>query len=264
MKIGIIGYGVVGKAIYSTFKNYYQVYKYDKFLVEDSFDIICKCDFVFISVPTPYNNVQGRVDDSAILESLENLNNNNFKGIIIIKSTVPPGSSQFYNKKYTLKIVFNPEFLRESKNPNKDFAEQHTVVIGSNEGEYYDPVKDIFESVLPEESKFYSVSYETAELIKYSQNMTLASRVAVANLVYDACQEFGVDYEILKKIAFDSFEILGPHMVEVPGPDGERGFGGKCLPKDTMGFNSIFKSKILGEILEYNKTLRDDLGGNDE
>ncbi len=92
--------------------------------------------------------------------------------------------------------------------------------------------------------------------------MTLASRVAIANVVYDACQKYKVDYDVLKAIAFDSFEILGPYMVEVPGPDGKRGFGGKCLPKDTQGFNSIFSSKILEEILEYNKTLRDDLNND--
>ena len=259
MKIGIIGYGVVGKAIASTFTKHYPVYKYDKFYEEDRFEKICACDFVFISVPTPYNNGENIVDDSAIIDSLNKLSDNNFKGIIIIKSTIPPGFSKCYNENYKLNIIFNPEFLRESKNPNRDFAEQRIVVIGSDGGKYFDEVKTLFESVLAKGTEYYGVNYETAELIKYSQNMTLASRVAIANIVYDVCQKYNVDYQILKKIAFDSFEILGPYMVEVPGPDGQRGFGGKCLPKDTSGFNSIHYSKIVEEIINYNMDLRDDL-----
>ena len=87
----------------------------------------------------------------------------------------------------------------------------------------------------------------------------LSSRVAIANMIYDACQEIGVDYETIKKIAFDRFEILGPYMAQVPGPDGKRGFGGKCLPKDTHGFSTIHNSDLINSILEYNNSLRNDL-----
>ena len=73
-------------------------------------------------------------------------------------------------------------------------------------------------------------------MIKTAQNTMLASRVAIANMIYDACQNNNINYDKIKKIAFDNFEILGPHMVQVPGPDGSRGFGGKCLPKDIRSF----------------------------
>ena len=68
-----------------------------------------------------------------------------------------------------------------------------------------------------------------------------------------------LNYSSIKKIAFDSFEVLGPHMTEVPGPDGQRGFGGKCLPKDLNSFNSVFNSTVLSNIIKYNENLRDDL-----
>ena len=64
---------------------------------------------------------------------------------------------------------------------------------------------------------------------------------------------------MVREIAFDNFEILGPHMVQVPGPDGKRGFGGKCLPKDVRGFSTIHDSELLRKIIEYNDGLRDDL-----
>ena len=153
----------------------------------------------------------------------------------------------------------NPEFLRESKTPNEDFQNQNIVVIGNNHKKIFGFVKELYKTVLKEDCIYYDVDYLTAELIKYSQNITLASRVTVSNLVYDACLEFNVDYNLLKEIAFDSFDILGPHMTQVPGPDGKRGFGGKCLPKDAMGFNSFHPSDIVESFLKYNFELRDDI-----
>ena len=96
-------------------------------------------------------------------------------------------------------------------------------------------------------------------MVKSSQNTMLASRVAIANVIYDACQKFNIDYKSVRKIAFDNFDILGPHMVQVPGPDGKRGFGGKCLPKDIRAFAQIYNSALLKEIINYNDNLRDDL-----
>jgi len=87
----------------------------------------------------------------------------------------------------------------------------------------------------------------------------LASRVALANIIFDACEKFHVDYKLLKEIAFDNFEIIGPHMCIVPGPDGKRGFGGKCLPKDIRAFSTIHKSDLIQALIEYNDSLRDDL-----
>ena len=96
-------------------------------------------------------------------------------------------------------------------------------------------------------------------MIKTAQNTMLASRVALSNMIYDACEKNGIDYQKIKQIAFDKFEILGPHMTQDPGPDSSRGFGGKCLPKDIRAFSTVYNSKLLEEIIAYNDTLRDDL-----
>ena len=127
MKIGIIGFGVVGKAAAKTFDKEYEIKCFDKFLNLDSFESIAKCDFVFIMVPTPFDVSKNKVDDSAILETLEKLDGLSYSGIVIIKSTIAPGFTDFYIKKYNLDIVFNPEFLRESTTPNADFKNQDTI-----------------------------------------------------------------------------------------------------------------------------------------
>ena len=258
-KVGIIGYGVVGKAADNTLKKIFSIVKYDKYQDLDDFNLLRDCEFIFITVPTPFDCHKEDVDQSAIIESLKKLEQINYNNIVIIKSTTLPGSCDSYSKKYNLKIVFNPEFLRESTTPNEDFENQDTIVIGSNSDEDFSLVKEMYQKVTVPNVKFYHTSIKEAEMIKCAQNTMLASRVALANMIYDACQENDVEYQKVKEIAFDNFEILGPHMVQVPGPDGKRGFGGKCLPKDIRAFSMIHESDLLKNIITYNDSLRSDL-----
>ena len=134
--------------------------------------------------------------------------------------------------------------MRESTTPNEDFANQDIVVIGTGSEVNFSDVKKMYEKVLINDAIYYHTSCREAEMIKISQNTMLASRVAIANMIFDACNANDVDYSLVKNIAFDKFEILGPHMTQVPGPDGSLGFGGKCLPKDIRAFSTIFDSKL--------------------
>ena len=259
MNIGIIGFGVVGKAIESTLSKKFRIIKYDKYVSLDSFEDLIGCDFVFVSVPTPFDCQLNEVDDSAVIESLDCLHSIQFSNTVIVKSTLAPGSCNRYSKKYNFEIVFNPEFLRESTTPNKDFENQDTVVIGTENKKIFDSVKTMFKKVLVSNAEYYQTSKTEAEMIKCAQNTMLASRVALANMIYDACIDNEIDYQKVKEVAFDRFEILGPYMTQVPGPDGSRGFGGKCLPKDIRAFSTIYNSDLLENIIKYNDTLRDDL-----
>ncbi len=259
MKIGLIGYGVVGKAAHNTFSKEYEVVIYDNYLGYSKFDILKDSDFVFIMVPTPFDCERNCVDDSAVLESLEKLDQLKFPKTVIIKSTLAPGSCDIYTSKFDLDIVFNPEFLRESTTPNEDFANQETVVIGTSSLTTFESVKEMYQRVCIQSTCYFHTSSLEAEFIKCSQNAMLASRVALANMIFDACTNLKISYDTVKKIAFDRFEILGPFMSQVPGPDGLRGFGGKCLPKDIRAFSTITDSDLLKEIIYYNDTLRDDL-----
>jgi len=259
MKIGIIGYGVVGKAADNTLSKVYETVKYDKYQNLDSFDSLISCNFVFVMVPTPFDCEKNEVNLEAVVKSLEKLDSLKFKNIVIIKSTIPPGSCEIFSKRFNLKIVFNPEFLRESTTPNEDFENQETIVIGTNSKKDFDSVREMYQKVTVSHAKYYHTSASEAEMIKTAQNTMLASRVALANMVFDACEKNGVDYQRVKEIAFDNFEILGPHMVQVPGPDGSRGFGGKCLPKDIRAFSTVYDSELLQSIISYNDSLRVDL-----
>ena len=259
MKIGIIGYGIVGKAADNTFSKVYDTVKYDKYQDLDDFNSLLKCDFVFIMVPTPFDCEKNEVNQDAIIESLSRLEEIDFRNIVVVKSTVPPGSCRSYSERFNLRVVFNPEFLRESTTPNQDFENQDTIVIGTDSKKDFNLVREMYEKVSVSHAEYHHTSSSEAEMIKTAQNTMLASRVALANMICDACEKNNIIYDKVKQIAFDNFEILGPHMVQVPGPDGNRGFGGKCLPKDIRAFSTVYDSSLLREIINYNDSLRDDL-----
>ena len=259
ISIGIIGFGVVGKAADNTFSKYFSTVKYDKFQNLNKFEELVDCNFIFVMVPTPFDCGNNEVDLSSVDESLKKLHDMHYRGIVLIKSTIPPGSCDFFSELYNLKIVFNPEFLRESTTPNEDFENQDTIVIGAESVKDFLSVKKMYEKIAVPHAKYYHTNCREAEMIKTAQNTMLASRVALANMVYDACDKNDIDYQKVKEIAFDNFEILGPHMTQVPGPDGNRGFGGKCLPKDIRAFSTVYESDLLREIINYNDSLRDDL-----
>ena len=117
----------------------------------------------------------------------------------------------------------------------------------------------MFQKVLVPHAEYHHTSTTEAEMVKCAQNTMLASRVALANMIFDACKKNEIEYDKVREIAFDKFDILGPHMVKVPGPDGNRGFGGKCLPKDILAFSTIYNSELLESIIKYNNSLRTDL-----
>jgi len=261
MKIGLIGYGIVGKAIDFTVSEYFETVKYDKYQEQyNDFNVLKDCEFIFIAVPTPFDCKENKSNDSAVVEALQKLQEINFNNIVIVKSTIAPGRCAFYKKEFNLNIVFNPEFLRESTTPNEDFKNQHIIVIGNDNEEQYLKTESFFKKFCREDAKYFNTSTTEAEMIKCCQNTMLASRVAVANMIYDACQKMGVNYENIREVAFKPFDIIGPHMTMVPGPDGKRGYGGKCLPKDIRALGSVCDSKLIRELISYNDGLRDDLG----
>ena len=104
MKIGIIGYGVVGKAIANTLSEKYVIVKYDKFEKYDEFKDLKNCNFIFISVPTPFDHDRDNIIDDSVVESLESLVKISYEGVVIIKSTLPVGACKSYYKKYDLQF----------------------------------------------------------------------------------------------------------------------------------------------------------------
>lgn len=268
-KIGIIGQGFVGNAVYQKFKDYFEVLTYDidGSKCNSTFnEVVYNCRHIFLCLPTPMQE-SGQCDTSIVLDVIKKIyyrNTKDFK-VIILKSTVPPGFTKTYNLVYSSNttIVFNPEFLT-AVNAVSDFANQKWAIFGGEE-EFCDEVAALYKSAFADIDVIITKS-DTAEMGKYVINTFLATKVAFANEMYEFCTLMDIDYnQVINCVTMD--ERVGTSHWQVPGPDGYRGFGGACFPKDINALIYEFqkhyrKPLILSSVWDKNLKIRSDEYGN--
>ncbi len=177
--------------------------------------------------------------------------------LVVIRSTAVSGTTDGFAQRYPFMFAFNPEFLRE-KHAVEDMKQTNRVVIGANDEKSALVLRNVYEPLFPN-AHYLVVSAKEAEMIKYAANVFLASQVAIANELYQVCNAVGVDYETVKKaILFD--ERIGKN-INVPGPDGDFGFGGKCFPKDLnalihLARDNWYRPYLLEEVWRLNERVR--------
>lgn len=268
MNIGIIGVGFVGGATAEVLKKDHKIYFYDKYKSPynnlNNLDLISEnCKFIFLCVPTPMKK-SGAIDYSNILDSLDSLlksvkklGKDSSDILIIIRSTAVPGTTEMLGEKYSFRFAFNPEFLRE-KYALEDMQNSDRFVIGSKKVEDCEAVAKIYKSIFPK-ANYILTDTKTSEMIKYAANGMLIGQIALANEFYKICESLGINYDEVKKAILLDDRIA--RNIDVPGPDGDFGFGGKCFPKD---FNAImyaareqgYKPYLFEEIWKSNERLR--------
>jgi len=262
IKIGVIGQGFVGSAVREGLQNFYETLTYDvdHTKCNSTHEMVCKeSDIIFVCIPTPMKR-SGECDIRLLESVIEKIQvecrrvNNN--PTVVIKSTVPPGTTtKIYNKGW-LDICFSPEFLTEA-NSFEDFKNQSRIIIG---GAGAKKVKQMFRKVFPRIPIVVTKS-KTAEMVKYFTNCFLATKVTFANEMYEICQSSEIDYDKVCEYALHDTRIGKSHLA-VPGPDGDRGFGGHCFPKDLEAmiyFAEIYdcEPSILKKVLDKNDNIRE-------
>lgn len=268
MKIGIVGQGFVGTAIREGLKNFHNVLVYDinrDICPKENYcnlkDLVRNSEIIFQCLPTPMMK-NGNCDLSIVLESLLNIDriSSSSEKIVVIKSTVPPGTCQYLNRVTTnVNVVFSPEFLTEA-NSVDDFKNQTRIIIGGPRP-HTGKVKAMFRKAFPE-IPIVKTGYKTAEMVKYFINNFLSTKVSFANEMYEICESMGIDYDKVTEYAlFD--RRLGKSHFAVPGPDGDYGFGGHCFPKDLDAMICLAESKnIDAMILKATKQKNDNVRNN--
>ena len=257
--IGIIGQGFVGNAVYQKFKNYYDVLTYD---LDES-----KCNsseqetldnkIVFVCLPTPMKS-DGRCDTSLVEYAIKRCSEFGIAKTVVIKSTVSPGTTARLNSLYpNMSVVFNPEFLTE-RNAINDYENQTRIILGGPRPGTTE-LKQVFSKVFPK-AHIIKTDSTHAEMVKYLTNTFLATKVSFANEIYQICEGLNIDYD--KVIEYSTHdERLGDSHWNVPGHDGDFGFGGHCFPKDlsaliNLADNLETTSNVLNATRDTNDLVR--------
>lgn len=225
--IGIVGTGMVGGAT----KRYFEsvgatLFTYDKGKNEGSIAEVNKADVVFVAVPTPYDEKTGGFDLSFVKETLAALTG---EKIVVIKSTIVPGTTARLQQEYPhLKLMYNPEFLTEIT-ADQDMKFPDRQIVGTTD-KSFSVAADIM-ALLPLAPFERIVPSTAAEMIKYFGNTWFSAKVVFANQMYDLAQKLGVDYDVVRDAVAADKRIGRSHLDVFH--KGYRGYGGKCLPKDT-------------------------------
>lgn len=264
--IGIVGNGFVGSAIAAGFALHAKVKVYDKDpnkSIHSLRETIEESDFIFISVPTPMKRVNGgEIDlsilDSAVHDAVGILSFKQTGKIFVIKSTVVPGTTERYQEKYPFaKFVFNPEFLTE-RSANLDFINASRIVVGGSKQDCA-TLSELYRDRFPY-TKIISTDTKSAEMIKYACNCFFATKVSFMNEIRLLSDKIGCNWDDVLN-GFISDGRIGNSHIDVPGHDGDFGFGGKCFPKDINAFMQCFIDNdidplILSAAWERNKAVR--------
>tara|TARA_B100000900_G_scaffold370996_1_gene349915 strand:- start:30502 stop:31350 length:849 start_codon:yes stop_codon:yes gene_type:complete len=246
MKIAIIGFGFVGKALFNGLDEGVDVLKVDPKLNTSIKDLLeFKPEVVFICLPTPMKD-DGSQDISIVKETLDDISKSNLNSLIVLKSTVHPGNIKEIQK-ILPEIIYNPEFLRE-KHADEDFINSKLIIFGGRKNSTKKLAKIYSEHTKCINDDYIHTDATAASLLKYTINSFLATKVIFFNELNNLFNHSGTNESWENFTDYLSVdERIGDSHMMVPGHDGRLGFGGACFPKDTKA------------ILKYAETMDIDL-----
>jgi len=306
-KVAIIGYGIVGKGMHKIFPDaliYDPAYPYYEINVSRNIDtfkvgpgatimasaspkeikkevwqkeINDECDLAIVCVPTPPMGMKGKQkvneDETEFKEVDLSIIHDVFSWLkvpnVLIKSTIPPGTTDYLIKTYDIKthelnICFSPEYMGESKYytppkyPDPEDPRQHSFMIIGGHPKGADRILKYFAEKLGPTKFYYKCTALEAELIKYMENTWGAMKVTFGNEWYEICKAFNASYYAVREgWALDN-RVEKMHSMAF---EDNRGFGGKCYPKDLLGIvaqaeKAGYSPDLLKEVWESNKRFR--------
>lgn len=253
MKVTIIGQGYVGTAYQRLFPD---AVIYDPAKGFNDKEMVNKCELAIVSVPTAMKE-DGFCDISIVEEVVGWLET----PLILIKSTLPPGTTKYLKTTTGKRICHSPEYVGEGgyyipfwEFPHPTEPQHHSFMIIGGDPQDREDILQFFYPILGPTKTYYQVDETTSELIKYMENCAIAAKVTFCNEFYNIAKTFGVNYSQLRE-GFVLDERQGK-MFTVVYKD-RRGWDGKCIPKDVC---ALIKSVVkLGYEPEF---LRDIVKSN--
>ena len=259
-RIAIMGTGMVGGALDRYFKTLnIEAGLYDPPKGLHDISLLEKADVIFVAVPTPYYLDGTGFDDSYLHEAIKTISS--IEKTIVLKSTILPGTTDDFQTRYPEhRFLFNPEFLTETR-ADHDMQYPTRQIIGYTEASRKDA--ELVMDMLPDAPFKKIIPAKEAEFIKYFGNAFYALKVAYANQMYDLAKHMGLNYELIAECAKPE-PMIGETHLDI-FHKGYRGYGGKCLPKDTRAIIQLAKRlnldlTLLQEAEQYNNALCRDQG----
>jgi UDPglucose 6-dehydrogenase len=250
MRIGVIGYGYVGKAVVAAhdrnlimINDPYALEEWEQYTIDQ---IKANTGWIYVCVPTPMAE-DGSCDTSILRGVLDSLAD--YEGVVISKCTAPP---EFYLgiikdcgkfKKYKFRFVHIPEFLTAA-NALYDYMHPELIVIGGNAIDTNYVAQYIISSDMTYKTKTNIVKTDigAAAAMKYYANSWLATKVVFNNQFADWCSSQGVDWNNVAEVLKQDRRIGHTHY-QVPGENGDVGYAGACFPKDISAVLKIAEDK---------------------
>lgn len=248
LTVGIIGCGFVGGAL----KQWLDDHNPDvRVLVSDPakghHDSMDGADVIFVSIHLPTGD-DGTQDLTVLRDIIRPLP----QKPVFIRTTILPGASAWLTLETGHAVYFMPEFLTE-RTAYADFCSQPMVFAGE---------AALLERVFTGK-KFIEMTSLEAEITKYAHNVFGALKVIYCNGLHELCRQKKADYEKIRQGMLLS-GYINPAHTQVPGPDGRRGYGGKCFPKDVNAFTELCRGTALHDLLAQLKPLNRHYRGEDK
>ncbi len=254
MTVKIYGLGWVGRAMQSLFPDA---------LIQDPAQNLFnlkKADIAFVCVPTNLKSDYSDWGDKPVVTKLldtsivEEVVKNSDEDLIVIRSTVNPGTCDDLAKRYNKRIVFQPEYLGETVNhPMTDQKTRQFIILGGQPVDRREVI-ELYTAVYNADTSIRQVTNLEAEIIKLSENRAIGFKVAQAQELFDACEAAGVDYYTIRDAVYGDdprFNLWWTFIF----PD-KRGFNSKCIPKDIYAWAAwAKKSELTNALLKYNDRL---------
>lgn len=245
IKVGVIGLGTVGETLYKVFSLFHEVVGYDLKKPSDPKRKLLDTDISIITVPTHKEGNRGLYTGTvaSVLNDLEDIE---YRGVVCIKSTVPPGFMNRITNDYSFKLVYSPEFMRSDLRRWGDVIRPEFLVV-SPCVKHSRIVEEAYTWVRRE--KIHYVSYQTAELVKLGLNAFGATKVSFTNELARVSDNPEKVLQLISSSSKCSEYYMNPAL----GP-----YGGTCLPKDTRELSSHIDSSLLEVVDRVNEEVKEE------
>jgi len=257
MKIGIIGMGHVGQTMAEVFGPFADLVTYDIASKEKyPYSELSDCSFAIVCVGTPMNE-DGSCRTDNVIDAVSALPTDR----ILLRSTVPPGTTDRLILLTGKRVCFSPEYFGESSYLSNFHAAGPSqipfMIVGGSEADRRQMITDICAILGPDKIYFQCTARE-AEIVKYMENAYLATKVGFVNEFFEICKVFGADWHTVREAWLLDPRVDRSHTAVF---ESSRGFGGRCLPKDLRAIveaasEAGYHPALLAQLLKSNANFR--------